>query len=277
MTMKKTIALHIAILSACAFDNKTGWKVVDGKIEMKDGNPVWLEADGSERTMSADTISNLNREAQGHRETAKTASEKLKAYEVDGKLIDANAAKKALDTVKKIDAKQLIDAGEVDKVRNEIKGEFANQLTEKDKAISGMQSKYDNLLIDNVFAQSAFIRDKVAVPAEMFSATFRGHLSVEDGKIIAKGKDGNRLLSKSRIGEYAEGDEVFELLVDGYAHKDSILKADAGRGSGSNGNGGNPGNPGGKVMKRSEYNNMTGPQMAAAGQQMAKGELTIID
>lgn len=257
-----------------AFDpGKAGWKLdKDGKIEMKDGNPVWIDANGGEAILGGDVIARLNGEARDLRKRAETAEAALTPF----KGIDPEAAKKAIDTVKNIDAKKLIDAGEVDKVRNEISQQFTVQLAEKDKAIGELSSRYDNLQISNVFSGSNFIRENVAVPHDMFEASFRNNFKMKDGKLEAYDKSGNRIMSKKSMGDYADADEALSILVDQHPQKDTILKAANHSGSGNNGDGGNR-NPNGRVVRRAEFEKMSPADQAAISGKARTGEVNLVD
>lgn len=272
--MKTLTALLTAkILKAIAFaPGDAGWKLdKDGKIELKDGNPIYIDAEGKEMTIEAGTVSRLNAEAAGHRRAKEAAETKLKEFEG----LDAKKAREALDTVSKIDQKKLIDAGEVDKVKDEISKQFTTQIAEKDKANNDLQSKLDNMQIDNIFSNSEFIRERIATPRDMFQDSFRKFFKKDGNEIIAVDRAGNRLMSKQRIGEFATPEEALELLVDTHPQKDTILRADTGKGSGNGGNGGARG--GGRVMKRSEFNALAPAQQAEAGAKQASGELQIVD
>jgi hypothetical protein len=269
--MQKNIYLKM-LLSSAAYENKGGWKLdADGKIEMKDGNPVWVDANGGEAVLDRDTISRLNGEAKKLRERAEAAETTVKKFEG----LDPDKARSALDTLGKIDQKKLIDAGEVDKVRETIKAEFTGLIAEKDKAINEARSALDTERVNNLFAASEFIRDRIAVPRDMFEATFRSNFKVEDGKIIAYDKAGNRLMSKAKIGEYADTSEALELLVEAHPQKDVILKANSGQGSGSGGGGGNRG--GGRVIKRADFEALPGNKQAEISQSVLKGEMQLVD
>ncbi len=262
-----------ALMIARAFDpGKAGWKLdKDGKIELKDGNPIYLDSNGQETTVDGGTISRLNGEAKQHRIEKEAALDQLKAF----KDIDPVAAKKAIADLAKIDQKKLIDAGEVDKVRLEITTQFTEQMTELKKANETLVSNNHNMQRTNAFAQSKFIKDRVAVPPEMFEATFGKNFKVENDKIVPYGPDGNKVYSKKRMGEIADVDEALEIIIDSYPHKDSILKAPDHSGSGNGGGGGNRG--GGRTVTRGEFNKLGPSQQAATAEQARKGELTIID
>lgn len=257
-----------------AFDNdiKPGWKVdADGKPVLKDGNPVYVDSSGRELSVEAGTISRLQAEAKTHREAKEAAENKLKAY---GDL-DAEAARKAIETVSKLDAKKLIDAGEVDKVREEISKNYTSQISEKDKAIAERDTRIQNMTMKNAFTSSDFVNKRVAVPTEMFEAMFSRNFKFEDDKLVPYDATGNKVYSKKRVGEIADFDEALEIIIENYSGKDKILKAPDQSGSGSKGGGGNTG--GGRTMSRADFDKLDPMKKAEAGVQMGKGELNIVD
>lgn len=223
----------------------------DGQITTVDVNgaklPVFIHADGKEAPFDADstlgTISRLNGEAKSHRERAEKAEGSLKAYEG---ITDPAAAIKALGVVANLDAKKLVDAGEVEKVKAEaiksVQAQFEPVVQERDKLKGELFAEK----IGGSFARSKFIADKVAIPADMVQAAFGRHFTVEGGKIVAKDANGNQLFSRTRHGEPADFDEALELLVDAYPHKASILKGSGASGGGAGGGGG--GASGGKTQ-----------------------------
>jgi hypothetical protein len=268
--MKKKI---FNLLTRTVYDNSTGWKLdADGHIVLKDGNPVYLNSSGQELSIAPDTITRLNSEAKTHREAKENAVNALKAFEG----LDALQARKAIETVTKLDAKQLIDAGKVDELKHQITSQFTTQITEKEKAYAELQSKYDSILINNIFAGSEFLRNNIAVPRDMLEATFRNNFKVEDGQVHGYGKDGNRLLSKSKHGEYATAEEALQLLVEAHPQKDIIMKADLGSGSGSGGNGGNRVNNN-VVMKRADFDKLPPVSQAEIAGKLRTGEMQLTD
>lgn len=274
--MKKSILLGsiscLALLSA--FDNTTpGWKMeADGKMALKDGNPIYINSSGQEQTVEAGTITRLNGEAKEFRIAKEAAETKLEQFK---DITDPVAAKKAIETLAKIDQKKLIDAGEVDRVKDEIKAGFTAQLTEAQTALADRDKKINNMLVSDVFKSSEFVRDGIAVPRDMFESTFRDNFKIEDGKITAYDKAGNKLMSKTRAGEYANPEEALQLLVDSHPQKEVILKAQTGSGTGSTGGGGNRGNA--RTMKRTDYDALPALQKSEAAAKMGKGEITIVD
>ncbi|AOZ14951.1 hypothetical protein AA042_21620 [Pseudomonas lundensis] len=212
----------------------------NGNAVLQDGKPVYVHDDGKEVAFDAPgtvaTITRLNSEAKGHRERAENAEKAVKAFEgID----DPAAAKKALATVANLDAKTLVDAGEIEKVKAEISKAFQLQLDE----VTGKAQTFEQQLyaekIGGSFSRSKFIADKLAVPADMVQATFGQNLKVEDGKVVAYDAQGQKIFSRARPGELADFDEAIETLVSQYPHRDHILKSSGANGGGAQNGGGN--------------------------------------
>lgn len=220
---------------------------VDGKqyAEVLDGKPVFTGDDGKDIAFDAvgtrDTITRLNAEAKSHRERAETAEKTVKAFEG---ITDPAAARSALDVVSKLDQKKLVDAGEIDVVRNEISKAFQTQLDEMTSKAQTFEQQLYAEKIGGSFARSKYIAEKLAVPADMVQATFGRNLKIEDGKVVAYDAQGQKIFSRARPGELADFDEAVETLVSQYPHRDHILKSSDANGGGAQGSGG--GNSGAK-------------------------------
>ena len=212
-----------------------------GHVVVQDGKPVYTHDDGKDIAFDAPSavsrITALNAEARGHLEGKDIAEKALKAFEG---IEDPAAAKKALDTVSKLDQKQLVDAGEIDTVRNEISKAYQTQLDEANgKAQTFEQQLYAEKIGGN-FSRSKYIAYKLAVPADMVQATFGQNLKIEEGKVVAYDAQGQKIFSRSRPGELADFDEAIETLVSQYPHRDHILKSSTATGGGAPHGGGNP-------------------------------------
>lgn len=192
---------------------------------IQDGKPVFVHDDGQERPFdakhTAGQIKSLNHEAMERRKALEAAEEKLNAFTgID----DPEVAKKAMETVKNLSDKNLVDAGDVEKLKAET--------------ISAMEAKYKPVVdeldavkgdlrkerIGGSFSRSQFIGEKLAIPSDMVEATFGRHFEAIDGKVQAKDASGNVIYSKERPGEPAGFEEAIQVLVDQYPSKDSILK-----------------------------------------------------
>lgn len=215
----------------------------NGHVVVQEGKPVYVHEDGKEVAFDASgtvsTITRLNAEAKSHRERAESAEKSLKGF--DG-IADPAAARNALDVVSKLDQKKLVDAGEIDTVRNEISKAFQTQLDEANgKAQTFEQQLYAEKIGGN-FSRSKYIADKLAVPADMVQATFGQNLKIEEGKVVAYDTQGQKIFSRARPGELADFDEAIETLVSQYPHRDHILKSSNANGGGAQGgDGGNSG------------------------------------
>lgn len=205
----------------------------NGNVVVQDGKPVYVYDDGKEIAFDAlqatQKITQLNSEAKAHREAKEQAQAQLKAF--DG--LDADSAKKALETVKNLDDKKLIDAGEVEKVKAEAKKAFDEQLNAVIAERDGIKTQYHQAMISGEFARSKIISEKTILPSDIMQAQFGKHFSIdEQGKLVAKYADGNPIYSRINAGELASFDEALELIIDAYPHKDNILKGNMASGSG---------------------------------------------
>ena len=229
--------------------------------------PVFIGTDGKEAPFDGDstvaTISRLNGEAKSHRERAETAESSLKTFEG---ITDPAAAIKALATVKNLDDKKLVDAGEVEKVKAEAIKSVEDKYAPTVKELDGLKGQLNDLLIGGAFSGSKFIAEKFAAegPAgvEIARALFANRFKVEDGKLVAYDGAGGKIYSRTRHGEIADADEAIELMVDAYPHKAHILKGSGASGGGAHGGGG--GNGGKKTMTRAQFDTLSPADKAKA-------------
>lgn len=246
----------------------------EGHAVLQDGLPVYVHADGKEAPFdaaaTAGTIARITDESKGFKTRAQTAEEKLKSFEgID----DPAAAKKALGIVANLDDKKLVDAGEIERVKNAaieaVEAKYKPITEERDRLLG--ENKAEKL--GNAFGKSKIITDKLILPAEAVQKLFGDNFDVDGGRIIAKDAHGNIINSRSRPGEVADFDEAMETLIDGYAYKDSILKGNGQRGDGARGSN-NQGSGGGKTISRAEFNKLPpGEQMKTA----TSGQTQIVD
>lgn len=239
-------------------------------IVSRNGKPVYKNKDGKELEMDVPGMSqkivDLGTEARTHREAKAAAEDALAKFEG---IEDPAAAIKALNTVKNLDDKKLVDAGEIERVKTEaikaVEDKYKPVVDERDK----LQKEIRQEKIGGAFARSKFISEKLAVPMAMVERTFGEHFSLEDGKILAKDSRGNQIYSAENPGEPAGFDEAIEILVNQSPFKDDILK---GTGSGGGGGGtGKGGNPGGKTVTRAEMDRLGKENPAEASRLMSEG------
>lgn len=232
--------------------------------EVMDGKPIYEHDDGKEVAFDAATtvatISRLNGEAKAHREAKEAAEGKLKGFEG---IEDADAAKKALETVRNLKDGDLVTAGKVEEIKAAAKKAAEEQVAQAAKAsgeqIKTLETERDryrqDLYTEKVggsFSRSKFIAEKVAVPGDMVQAMFGRQFKVEDGKIVGYDPSGNKIYSRTRPGEIADFDEAIETLVDAYPNREQILKGSGSSGSGARGSNGTGAN-GAKTISRTEF------------------------
>jgi hypothetical protein len=250
----------------------------EGKPVYKDELPIFIADNGDEIPFDAkrnmETIKRLNGENQQAREKAEAAETSLKAY--GGLFPTAEAAKAAKETLEKIDQKKLVENGELEKVREEMKKAYEPQLAERDTKLADLQSKYDGQFVSNAFANSEWAKKEAQAHPDVLQALFSNRFVVKDGKVLGRAPDGGNLFSKANPGELATFDEALEAIVGSYPHKASILKSKQQGGSGApagSGGGGAGDGTGGKKITRTEFAQL-GPAQRA--EHFAKGG-TVVD
>lgn len=225
-----------------------------GQVVVQDGKPVYVHDDGKEVAFDAPAavskITALNAEAKSHREAKELAETKAKAFEG---IEDAEAARKALETIKNIDEGKLIAAGKVEEIKSAAQKAAQEQVAAASKAhaeeLARTKQSLDKVTgdlyaekIGGSFNRSKLIADKFAIPADLVQARFGQAFKVEDGKIVAYDQAGNKIFSRARPGELADFDEALDTLVDQYPYKEQILKGSGASGGGAGGGGGSGGN-----------------------------------
>ncbi len=225
-----------------------------GHAILQDGMPVYIKDDGTELPFDAGKaftkIGQLTGEAAGHRKRYEEAESRLKLF--DG-IDDADKAREAIKTMANLDAKKLVDAGEIEKVKAEIGSAYQKQLDEANAKMQGFEQQLYAEKVGGAFARSKFIADRLVIPADMAQAQFGKNFAIEDGRVVAKDANGNKLYSGKNPGELADFEEAIEMLIAQYPHKEHILKGSTANGMGAGG-GGKPsaqkGNMGGSRSER---------------------------
>lgn len=257
-----------------------------GNVAVQDGKPVYILDDGREVAHDAAatvaTISRLNGEAKAHREAKEAAEAKFKPFEgID----DAEAARKALDTVRNIADGQLVQAGKVQEIRDAAAASAKQAVADATRAAEAREkalteqnatltSQLNNHIIGGSFAGSKFISERLAIPADIAQKFFGDRFKVDAGKLVPLDQNGNPIFSATRHGEHADFEEAISVMVNAYSNKDLILKGSGATGGGassSNGAGGK------KTLTRAQFSALPPAEAAAAGAAAGKGDLVITD
>ncbi len=272
MLIRKHLLLTTAALAVVGYDNK-GWKTKDdGSLDTdSDGNPIYIDSDGKEQPLASGYVNRINAEAKQHRQTATDLKKKLEAF---GDL-DPVAAKDAIEKMKDVNLDDLVNKGEIDKVKSQLTEQFQTDLKDRETKLTEAQQRIERLALDNAFNSSSFLKERVAFPEDVVRATFRDRFEydAEKNQVVPKNSTGDALLNKH--GDIASVDEAFQVFIEARPDKDSWLKAPDAGGSGSQGGGG--GRSGGNMMKRADFDALSPGEQAAVGQKAAKGEVKIVD
>lgn len=224
-----------------------------GNAVLQDGKPVYVADDGKELALDAAAlytqVRTLTTEASAKRKALTEAESKLAQFEG---IEDPKAAREALETVKGLDGKTR---AEVEKVRSEVAKSFEPKISGLEKENAELRQSLHKELIGGGVARSAFL-GKSAYPADHLLAIFGQQLSVENGVVTGKRKDGTPIYSRSNPGQLAGIDEALEVIVDESPHRDHILKATQKPGSGATPGAGGAGG-GRKTMTRAQFEQLT--------------------
>lgn len=248
---------------------------IEGKqyAEISDGKPVYVDNDGKDHTYDAPamrgSLDKLNGALATEREEKGKLESRLQAFEG----IDPAAAQKALKTVKNLDDKKLIDAGEVERVKQETAQAFQERLNKAEADNEALRNEVATDKMTAAFSSSKFVKEKLAVPADMVQSTFSRNFQFKDGRITPLDGNGQPIYSRANPGDIANFDEALEIIVDRYPYKDSILKGSGQAGSGAD----SPDGVGGRKITRKQFESMRPDEQQKFASSAAKGEVTITD
>lgn len=223
-----------------------------GHAVLQDGKPVYVDdTDNKEYPLDGahlyGRVRELTAENANHRKAREEAETAIKPFQG----LDPEKARQAIETVANIDAKKLIDAGQVEEIKRQAREaaqaevaaaqkEAKDQIDAITKERDTIQGQLHSELIGGGFARSKFIAEKVDVPADLLQATFGPNFKIEEGRVVGY-LNGQKIVSPEDFVSPAPFDVALEKMVDAYPHKDRILKATEQRGGGGSEGGGDRG------------------------------------
>lgn len=245
-----------------------------------DGKIVFIDTDDDNKEYPLDggamyvKILDLGQKNKTQREKRKEAEDTLKLFSaVEGINMEdptewITSATGSIKTVKNLDDKQLVDAGKVEEVKQEMRDAYESQLSAKDEAINGIKAQNEvtvnakdgqirKLMVSNRFNTSKYFNGEKSIttlPPDAAEALFGKNFQVVEEannelSLKAFAADGKtELLSKINPGEPADFNEAVSLIIDKYPNRDSILRAIDG-GSGGQGGQGGGGTPVNEISK----------------------------
>lgn len=209
-----------------------------GNAVLSNGMPVYIREDGTESPLDAAAMVNSVRDMKQEVKTLKQRAEQAEGAAKLFEGLDPEKARKALELTSNLDAKKLVDAGQVEQVKAEVSKVYEAKLAEVTERAAKIEKQFHQEVVGGAFARSKFLAEKTVLPADLAQAAFGNRFVIEDGKLKATGPDGQPIFSKVNPGAPADFDEAIEILVEQYPRKDAILRADNRAGSGSPAGGG---------------------------------------
>lgn len=210
-----------------------------GAAVLENGIPVWTTDDGKDIAydvpkLLADMVA-TRKEAEDRRKKAQTLEDSLKAFEG----IEVEKAREALKVVQNLSDKKMIDAGEAEKLRQQVADTFQKKLEEKDSVIKSKDLAIRNHIINQALLTSKFITEKTILPPPIALEHFGKYFDVVDNngtlQVVAKGANGVPINSPKNPMEVATPDEALEVIIEASPFKNQILKASQTTGGGSPG------------------------------------------
>lgn len=208
----------------------------DGSVKLENGVPVYVDDTGKEQAYDPNraqaTITKLNHESASRRTDLEKANDSLKLY--DG--IDANEARTAIDAVKNMGN---LEGEDLVKARiQQIEDDARKKNEQLNAELQASKQQINQMAVNSNFANSAFAKDRMAMPVSAITATFGPNFSIEEGRTVAKDVNGQIIMTKDSTaapGTPAPFDEALETLVTSHPEGKQMLK---GGKPGSGGQGG---------------------------------------
>lgn len=240
------------------------WKLKttdDGNAVLKDGLPLFVDDNGSENAIDPNQlhgkILDLNSESKKRREENKALREKLTLFEgVEDLAAYRQQADEAIKTVQNLKDKDLVKAGEVDKLKSDMKLGFEDQMkklkeqfgqreNELNTHLSAKDAAIRKLMVSNRFATSSLFsgeEPKTTLPPDIAETYFGRYFEVkaENGnlQLLAKDDSGEVIMSRQRLGDPADFEEAIQMIFDKYPGRDKLLRTPPGGSGGAGGQSG---------------------------------------
>jgi len=234
-----------------------GEEVKEVIVKGEDGNPIFVNDDSTEMGVDwSEAMKKVKNLIDGEKKWRNKSEETEKGYttfrEKYKDIENPEEAFKALETVKNLGNKKLIDAGKAAEVEAQIKKVYEEKTTtleqkvkEGKEILEKSLTEKDNIIykltVSNKFASSEFLKEKTVLgnTPDIAEKVFGEYFKVEDGKPVGyhmSGEDkGKQIYSTKKAGDLAPFEEAIQILIDEYPGKGHILKGTQQSGSGSQG------------------------------------------
>ena len=210
-----------------------------GNVVVVGENPVYIQDDGKEVPFDVVGTIQAIKERNVEAMTLRTELQTLKSQVSTFEGLDPAAARDALDKLSKIDQKKLIDAGQVDVVREEVKKSYETKLADERTKRETIEGRFKGTQLHAAFAGSEWLSKNTKVPRDMLRSHFGNRFEVDlEGNIQGLDENGKPLYSLANPGALAKFDEAIQLILDRYPGKNDILTSSQGSGTGTPSGGG---------------------------------------
>lgn len=223
-------------------------KIVDEKVVLKDGLPVYIYDDGTEGPFDAKaTLDGLNNKVRNLTEEKDRFFKKATDYETKLKPFETIDPTKYMEyekIVKNLNDQQLLDQKGIDALKTTMRQTFdeekknvertyKTQVEQEQAQAKRMKELVEKEVLKNKFANATdwfgTEKSRTIYPAEdahmIFGKNFNVEIKDDQTILLAKDDAGNTIMSKKNHGEPADFDEAISLLVEARAKKYSILRS----------------------------------------------------
>lgn len=217
---------------------------------LQDGKPVVIYDDGRKAPLDFVHLIGQVKRVSDERDTYRNEAEKAK----DAARIFDGVTAEQIAAARKIDTKQLIEAGKMDEAVatrlaeakaawDKREAELASKLQESEGRIYGLQ-------VSQRFKSTKALEDTFLDP-ETAEKNWAKHFKVEGDRVVGYYADGRIIYSASKPGEPADFDEALSILKGLHPYRDKWTKSANATGSGAPGSNGT--GAGGRTMRRAEF------------------------
>jgi len=261
-----------------------------GKFILMDeqGYPIVIADDDKEFGLDAidlyTKIPTLTNEAKSGRTKIKELKASLDKF---ADISDPSAAIKAIKTVKNLEDKELVDAGEVDKIKirlseafeaksRETKINYETALSQRDEQIVEAKKDLFAAMVSSQFSKSDFFtgpEQKTRLTPEIGLAYFGKNFKVEDDAlgtkvVVGYYSNGEKIVSQQNPLKVPTFDEAIGAIIESHPDKERILEESSGSGA-----------------KKGQRSSIPGPRQVRANdeqtignnlEKIASGELTVV-
>ena len=208
-----------------------------GHAVVQDGKPVYVYDDGKEAAFDAPAavtkIKTLSDDRDGWRTKATEAETKVKEL---GEDFDVTAAKEALATVASLKDSKKAEADRIKEIQQAADRTLQEQLAKRDedhkKVVDGLRGEVYDLRVGQQFSASKFLKDETVYTPQKAKKVWGDSFKVEEGAVVGY-FNGKPIYSREKPGEYAGFEEALRYMIENDSERDSILRSQAGGGSGA--------------------------------------------